>query len=222
MTRDFMKNIITLNDLIIKAVEELDEERVIKLASKALKSGMDPLFLLDLIKEGVKRVGKLYEEQKYFIADLIMAGLIFKEVLELEEIKAQFRRKSDEIEGKIVVGTVKGDLHDIGKDIFKGLMEVNGFEVIDLGVDVHEDAFVKSVIKYKPDIVGLSGVLTTTVESMKDVVEALVQAGVRNSVKIILGGNHITREACEYIGADSFTNDASEGVKICKRLLKSK
>lgn len=217
-----MKNVITLNDLIIKAVEELDEERVIKLSKKALKSGMDPLFLLDLIKEGVKRVGKLYEEQKYFIADLIMAGLIFKEVLELEEIKEQFQRKSDEIEGKIVVGTVKGDLHDIGKDIFKGLMEVNGFEVIDLGVDVPEDAFVKSVIKYKPDIVGLSGVLTTTVESMKDVVEALVQAGVRNSVKIIVGGNHITREACEYIGADSFTNDASEGVKICKQLLKSK
>jgi len=216
-----MKNVTTLNDQIIKSVEELDEERVIKLANKALKSGMDPLFLLNLINEGVKRVGKLYEERKYFIADLIMAGLIFKEVLELEEIKAQFQRKDGEIKGKVVVGTVKGDLHDIGKEIFKGLMEVNGFEVIDLGVDVPEDAFVKSVIKHKPDIVGLSGVLTTAVESMKDVVEALKRARLRDSVKIIVGGSYITEELCEYIGADSFANDASEGVKICSEFIKS-
>ncbi|TYP57562.1 cobalamin B12-binding domain-containing protein [Thermosediminibacter litoriperuensis] len=214
-----MKNLITVEDLIIKSVEELDEEKVIRLASKALKAGMEPLFLLDLIKEGVKRVGKLYEDQKYFIADLIMAGLIFKEVLELEEMKVQFRRRNSKILGRVIVGTVKGDLHDIGKDIFKGLMEVNGFEAVDLGVDVSKEVFAQGVIKYKPDIVGLSGVLTSTIDSMKEIVDTLVDAGVRNDVKIILGGSHLTKEACDYIGADCYANDASAGVKLCKQML---
>lgn len=214
-----MRNLITLEDMIIKAVEELDEDRVMKLATRALNSGMEPLTLLDLIKEGVKRVGKLYENQEYFIADLIMAGLIFKEVLELEEMKIQFKRKDKKILGKLLVGTVKGDLHDIGKDIFKGLMEVNGFETIDLGVDVSEDLFIKNIIAYRPDIVGLSGVLTSTIESMKEIVDAMIEAGVRNDVKIILGGNHLTKESCDYIGADCYTNDASLGVKLCKKML---
>ncbi|WP_422447470.1 cobalamin B12-binding domain-containing protein [Thermoanaerobacterium sp. DL9XJH110] len=214
-----MRNIITLEDLIIKAVEELDEEKVLKLVDRALNAGMEPLYVLDLIKEGVKRVGILYENQKYFIADLIMAGLIFKEVLELEKIKKQFCNNNNKKLGKLVIGTVKGDLHDIGKDIFKGMMEANGFETIDLGVDVPKEVFTKNVIKYKPDIVGLSGVLTSTIESMKEIVEALVDAGVRNDVKIILGGNHLTPDACDYIGADCYTNDASVGVKLCKKML---
>ncbi|ADL07556.1 cobalamin B12-binding domain-containing protein [Thermosediminibacter oceani] len=214
-----MKNLISVEESIIKAVEELNETKVIRLASKALNAGMDPLFLLDLIKEGVKRVGKLYEDQKYFIADLIMAGLIFKEVLELEKMKLKFQRKSNEILGRVIVGTVKGDLHDIGKEIFEGLMKANGFEAIDLGVDVSKEVFTKSVIKYKPDIVALSGVLTSTIDSMKEIVDALVEAGVRNDVKIILGGSHLTKEACDYIGADFYTNDASEGVRLCKQML---
>lgn len=214
-----MKNLITLEDLIIKSVEELDEEKVMKLVNRALNTGMEPFTLLDLIKEGVKRVGKLYENQKYFIADLIMAGLIFREVLELERIKEQFYNNANMKAGKIILGTVKGDLHDIGKDIFKGMMEANGFETIDLGVDVRKEDFVKCALEQKPNIIGLSGVLTFTVRTMKEVVDAFTETGIRNDVKIILGGNHLTKETCDYIGADCYTNDASLGVKLCKKML---
>jgi len=214
-----VKNLITLEDLIIKSVEELDEEKVMKLVNRALNTGMEPFTLLDLIKEGVKRVGKLYENQKYFIADLIMAGLIFREVLELERIKEQFYNNANMKAGKIILGTVKGDLHDIGKDIFKGMMEANGFEAIDLGVDVRKEDFVKCALEQKPDIIGLSGVLTFTVKTMKEVVDAFSETGIRKDVKIILGGNHLTKETCDYIGADCFTNDASLGVKLCKKML---
>ncbi|MCR4431046.1 MAG: cobalamin-dependent protein [Tepidanaerobacteraceae bacterium] len=214
-----MRNLITLEDMIIKSVEDLDEDRVLKLATRALNSGMEPLVLLDLVKEGVKRVGILYENQKYFIADLIMAGIIFKEVMELERVKQQFHFDDNKKMGKMIIGTVRGDLHDIGKDIFRGMMEANGFETIDLGVDVTKEEFLKGTIEHKPDIVGLSGVLTSTIEAMKEIVDAFVAAGIRRDVKIILGGNHLTKESCDYIGADCFTNDASLGVKLCKKML---
>lgn len=211
-----------MEELIIKAVEDLDEDKVIKLANEALNDGMEPFYLLDLIKEGMNRVGKLYENKQYFIADLIMAGLIFKEVLKLDKMIAQFHNNNAKKIGKLLVGTVKGDLHDIGKDIFRGMMEANSFDVIDLGVDVPVESFVQGVVKYDPDIVGLSGVLNFTIETMKNTVDALRKAGLKDNRLIILGGNHLTKEACEYIGADYYTNDASIGVKYCKQWIKEK
>lgn len=211
-----------MEELIIKAVEELDEDKVINLASRALNDGMEPFYLLDLIKEGMNRVGKLYENKQYFIADLIMAGLIFKEVLKLDKMVAQFHNDNAKKVGKLLIGTVKGDLHDIGKDIFRGMMEANRFDVIDLGVDVPKELFVQGVEKYEPDIVGLSGVLNFTIETMKNTVDALKKAGLKDNRLVILGGNHLTKEACEYIGADYYTNDASIGVKYCKKWIKEK
>jgi len=211
-----------LEELIIKAVEELDEDNVIKFASQALDDGMEPFYLLDLLKEGMNRVGKLYENKQYFIADLIMAGLIFKEVLKLDKMVAQFQNGNANKIGKLLIGTVKGDLHDIGKDIFRGMMEANSFQVIDLGVDVPKEAFVQGVEKYDPDIIGMSGVLNFTIETMKSTVDALKEAGLRENRLIILGGNHLTKEACEYIGADYYTNDASVGVKYCKEWIQKK
>jgi len=211
-----------MEELIIKAVEDLDEDKVIKLANEALNDGMEPFYLLDLIKEGMNRVGKLYENKQYFIADLIMAGLIFKEVLKLDKMIAQFHNNNAKKIGKLLVGTVKGDLHDIGKDIFRGMMEANSFDVIDLGVDVPVESFVQGVVKYDPDIIGLSGVLNFTIETMKNTVDALRKAGLKDNRLVILGGNHLTKEACEYIGADFFTNDASIGVKYCKQWIKEK
>jgi len=211
-----------MEEQIIKAVEDLDEEKVIKLANEALINGMEPFHLLNLIKEGMDRVGKLYESKQYFIADLIMAGLIFKEVLKLDKMMAQFQNSDNRKVGRILVGTVKGDLHDIGKDIFKGMMEASQFDVIDLGVDVSKEAFVQGVQKYDPDIIGLSGVLNFTIESMKETVAALEKAGLRENRLIILGGSHLTKEACEYIGADYYTNDASLGVEYCRKWIETK
>jgi len=211
-----MKDLRKKERLLIKHVEQLNEENVLELADDLLNDGMDPLYLLDLVNEGMNRVGKLYESKDYYIADLIMAGLIFKQVLELDKMAAHFHAGHINKIGKVLLGTVKGDIHDIGKDIFRGMLEANGFEVIDLGVDVPKELFLKKYEEYKPDILGLSGVLTNTVDMMKEVVDAFVKAGVRNKVKIIVGGNHLTEEICKFIGADNFANDASVGVKVCK------
>lgn len=211
-----MKNFDKKERVLIKQVEQLDETDALKLAEELLNEGMEPLYLLDLINEGMKLVGKHYESKEYFIADLIMAGLIFKQVLELEQMLAHFNVRHSNKIGKVLLGTVKGDIHDIGKDIFRGMMEANGFEVIDVGVDVPKELFIKKFTEYKPDILGLSGVLTNTVETMKEIVDAFVDAGIRTDVRIIAGGNHLTEKVCEFIGADSFANDAPEGVKICR------
>ncbi|MFY9140455.1 MAG: cobalamin-dependent protein [Thermacetogeniaceae bacterium] len=214
-----MKKSTALSELIINSVEQLDEKKAMELSKTALKNGLDPLALLDLIKEGVIRVGKRYENQQYFIADLIMAGVIFKDILELKEIKQQFSSPKNVKAGKLLIGTVAGDLHDIGKNIFIGMMKANGFETIDLGVDVKKEDFVKYAIEIKPDIIGMSGVLTFTVVPMKETVEALTKAGIRKNTKIIIGGSHLTEENCAEIGADCFATDASDGVELCKKML---
>jgi len=116
--------------------------------------------------------------------------------------------------GKILLGTVKGDLHDIGKNIFRSMAEAAGFDVVDIGIDVDIEEFVGQAQKIKPDIIGFSGVLTLAIDSMKETADALKAAGVTS--KIVIGGNPATKEACEYIGADAFTTNAAEGVKICQ------
>ncbi|AOY74764.1 cobalamin B12-binding domain-containing protein [Clostridium formicaceticum] len=210
-----MNNLEELKEQIIKNVEQLNEEVVIELAKKALEVGIEPLSLLEIINEGMNKVGILYEKKDYYIADLIMAGIIFKEVLALDKMTMHFQNEYSKKVGKVVLGTVQGDIHDIGKDIFKGMLETNGFKVIDLGVDVSKESFTKVIIENTPDIVALSGVLTYTIEPMKEIVDNLVEAGIRDQVKVIIGANHITKDTCKYIGADGFANDASAGTKIC-------
>ncbi|NLZ38957.1 MAG: cobalamin-binding protein [Firmicutes bacterium] len=216
-----MSELAKLKQDLVAAVKELEEEKVLELSETALRVGMEPLELLETINEGMLLVGQLYENKTYFIADLIMAGLIFKEVLGLEEMTKLFYSKNKKKMGRIVLGTVQGDLHDIGKDIFRGLAETNNFEVIDIGVDVPKEAFVKKVREQKPEIVGMSGILTYTVDAMKEVVDALKEAGLRDQVKVIIGGGHLTDKTCSYIGADAFANDAFDGVKICLQWIKS-
>lgn len=210
-----MDSLTGLKELIIEYVEQLDEENVMKIANKALDEGIEPLSLLEMINDGMKRVGKLYEQKHYYIADLIMSGIIFKQVLELEKMGNHFRNNENKYIGKVLLGTVKGDIHDIGKDIFKGILQVNGFEVIDIGVDAEVEVFVKEFIKNKPDIVAMSGPLTNTIDPMRDVVDAFVKANIRDEVKIIVGSSHINKCTCEYIGADGFANDAYLGTDIC-------
>lgn len=216
-----MEDLKKIERKIIEHVEQLDHEEVILLADQALDAGIDPLRLLELIDEGMSRVGQLYESKIYFIADLIMAGLIFKDIIKLEKMAGHFKRSHNKRIGTMLIGTVKDDIHDIGKDIFRSMAEANGFEVLDIGVDVPRELFVSKIIENKPDIVGLSGVLTNTIEAMRAVVEAIDKAGLRDTVKIIAGGNHITEDACRFIGADSHANDASSGVKRCKEWIGS-
>jgi len=211
-----MKDLSNIKEALVRYVEQLDEENSIKLAQEALDEGIDPLYLIDLMNEGMKRVGKLYDCKDYYIADLIMAGLIFRQVLELEEMNDFFHGTNNKKIGKIVIGTVKGDIHDIGKDIFRYMLEANGFDVIDLGVDVSREIFVKNVEKHNPDILALSGVLTSTVDEMREVVNSVKEAHLRDRVKIIIGANHLTENGFRFIGADGFATDASVGAKLCR------
>ncbi|MGD0153840.1 MAG: cobalamin-dependent protein [Thermacetogeniaceae bacterium] len=209
-----------MDDRLITAVEQLNEDKVMKLVKQRLLAGRDPVSLQEQIHLGMVKVGILYEKGEYFIADLIMAGEICKNVLKLIHFKPENQHSFKKC--KVMLGTVQGDLHDIGKNIFASMIEAEGFEVIDLGIDVPPKVFVDNVKELKPQIVAMSGVLTLAVESMKKTVDAIVSAGLRNQVRILVGGNPVNRDSFKYIGADAFTNYADEGVAICNNWINSK
>jgi len=163
-------------------------------------------------------VGDRFEKGEYFVGDLIFAGELLTESIDL--LKPVLGSNQSERVGKIVLATVRGDLHDIGKNIFKTMAEAAGFQVIDLGIDQSEEMIVEKIRDENPDILGMSGILTLSLKSMKDTVEALKSAGLRDSVKIIIGGNPVTKEASDDIGADAFTTNAAAGVKICLDFLR--
>lgn len=204
-----------LRDCIVN----FDIEGIKDAAEEALRSGISAYeAIMEGMAKGMDIVGKKYEEGEYFLAELIMAGETMKEgmkVLEPHLKKGELTKL-----GKVVIGTVEGDLHDIGKNIVVTLLSASGFEVIDLGVDVPAEKFVEAVREHKPDILGMSALLTTTMVNMKKVVEALKEAGLRDSVKIIIGGAPITEEFAKEIGADAFAPDAVQGVEICKDWMK--
>jgi methanogenic corrinoid protein MtbC1 len=204
--------------VLTQAVGELDEEKVLVMLKELVAS--DPSKdeaqkAVAACQGGMAVVGDLFEEGEYFVGDLIFAGELLTNAIEL--LKPVLGSGSSARIGKMVLGTVSGDLHDIGKNIFKSMSEAAGFDVYDMGIDVAAEAFVEKVKEVNPDIVGMSGVLTLALESMKETVKALEEAGVRERVKIIIGGNSVTKEACEQIGADRFTTNAAEGVKISQQ-----
>ncbi|HHU29798.1 MAG: cobalamin-dependent protein [Bacillota bacterium] len=204
-------------EALTKAVGELDEEEVLKQLEAfiaASPSEEEAQKAVTACQNGMAIVGDLFEKGEYFVGDLIFAGELLTNAI--NTLKPVIGGKKAATIGKIVLGTVAGDLHDIGKNIFKSMAEAAGFEVYDLGIDQPPENFVEKVKEIKPEIVGMSGVLTLALESMKQTVDALKEAGVRDEVKVIIGGNPVTKEACEQIGADSFTTNAAEGVKICQ------
>jgi methanogenic corrinoid protein MtbC1 len=208
---------------LIRYVTELKEQAVLALVQERLNDGDDPLSIVEECQEGMRRVGELYEQQKYFLAGLIMAGEIFREVMELAQpvIEAQI---SGEASGRVLLGTVQGDIHDIGKNIQGMLLSCHGFTVYDLGVDVPPAEFLAQARKVKPDIVGLSGLLTSSYDAMRDTIALIHDASVLElaDVPIIIGGTSVTEQVCQYVGADYWIINAMEGVRLCQRLLADK
>lgn len=197
------------------AVGELDEDAVSSLLNEFVATNPSEEEALEVVaacQNGMAMVGEMFEQGEYFVGDLIFAGELLTDAINL--LKPVMGSGSSSKVGTILLGTVSGDLHDIGKNIFKSMAEAAGFNVHDLGIDQSATTFVEKVKELKPEIVGMSGVLTLALESMKETVDALEEAGLRDSVKIIIGGNPVTKEACEQIGADAFTTNAAEGVKI--------
>jgi corrinoid protein of di/trimethylamine methyltransferase len=203
------------------AIVNLDIDGVQKAAKEAVSQGI-PAYkaVVDGMAKGMEVVGQKYEDGEYFLAELIMAGETMKEGMMVLEPYL----KSGDIKsaGKIVIGTVKGDLHDIGKNVVMTLLKAANFDVVDLGVDVSAEQFVEAVKKNSPDIVAMSALLTTTMIEMESIVKMLRKDGLRKKVKIIIGGAPITPEYAKKIGADAAAKDAVEGVRTCTQWTKKK
>ncbi len=207
-----------MNDLkesFINALVELDEPAVMDILDKRLASGEEPLEILNDVKKAMDEVGNRFEKGIYFVADLMMAGELLNRLMDVIKPYLKKGSRSDYL-GTIVIGTVKGDIHDIGKDIVITMFEANGFRVIDLGVDVPPEKFVTSVKEARPQIVGLSALLTSAFKYMKETVEALNKNGLREEIKVIIGGGTIDRTVKEYVGADAFCRDPVEAIKLAK------
>ncbi len=212
---------MSMSEELVKAIVELDEGKAVELARKRLETE-DPLNILNDLTKAANIIGEKYEKGEFFIADLVMAGEILKAVSDMAREKLKALGKRREVIGRFVIGTVEGDIHDIGKNIVVTMAEAAGFEVIDLGVDVPPQKFVDAIKQYNPDIVGMSGLLTLAIDSMKKTVDAIKEAGLRDKVKIIIGGGRVDKYACEYVGADAWTNSAAEGVKIMLKWIEEK
>jgi 5-methyltetrahydrofolate--homocysteine methyltransferase len=202
---------------IQNAISEITSvENAKNLVIKALESGADPVDVVDSMGKGLEVVGEKYEKGEYFLSELIMAGILASEIT---NTLRPYLAKTAKHFGKVVIGTVKGDLHDVGKNIVIAMLSSAGFEVIDLGIDVSPEKFVDAVKNEKPDILAMSCLLTIAMDEMQVVVEKLKEAGLRGNVKIIVGGRPITEEFAKKIGADAYGGNAVEAVKIAKALL---
>jgi len=209
-----------MSEQLVNALSDLEEELVLQLVQESLESETDPLAILADLREGMAQVGKRYEDNEYYVSDLIMAGEVFKEASAM--VSSRFETASGETLGKVVVGTVQGDIHDIGKDLVVSLLKANNFEVVDLGVDVPPANFVEAVQASGAEIVGLSGLLTISFDSMKETVVALEGAGLRSKVKVMVGGGPVTEQVRAYVGADSLGADAQAAVALCNGWIASK
>ncbi len=201
---------------LVKTLADLKEQEVNKIVEERLKAKEDPARILEDARKGMEMVGKRFASGEYFIPDLVYSGEILKSVTELVKPKLTKATESKKL-GKIVFGTVAGDIHDIGKDIVVFMLDVNGFEVHDLGVDVPAQKFVEKIKETGASIVGLSGFLTLAFDSMKQTVDAMNGAGLRDKVKVMIGGGQITEEVRKYTGADAYGKDAVEGVTLARK-----
>jgi len=203
------------------ALIELDEDLTLRLTGEILAEGeVAPLAILQACQQAMRVVGERYERREYYLAGLILAGELFKAILDLVQ-PYQEDAQGVEHAGTIVLGTVAGDIHDIGKNIFGTALRTFGFTVADLGVDVSAERFLEEVGRLHPDLVCMSGLITTAYHSMKATVELLRAhaPALRYVPPIVLGGATIDEEVCRYAGADSWSTDAMEGVRICQRLV---
>jgi len=207
---------------IKEALINLDEDRFLKLVKEALKKNVDASKIVFYsMSEGMREIGKLFEGGEYFLAEMIVAAEMFKKAMKILEPKLfkKVKKAREIFRGRVVIGTVKGDIHDIGKSLVASMLRAAGYEVIDLGVDVPPEKFIEAVEKYEPDILGMSSLLTTTVHQMKEVIKLLEGKGLRRRVKVIIGGLATSPEYAKAIGADGWSRNAVQAVQLVDRLI---
>ena len=206
-----------MTEKLVDALSDLREQEVLQIVRERLAAGDDVLGILEEATRAMEIVGRRFADQEYFLPDLMYAGELLRQVSEMitPQLKAPVARK--QYAGKIVLGTVAGDIHNIGKDIVAFMLDVNGFEVFDLGVDVPAAQFVDKIREVKPEMVGLSGLLTVAFEAMKETIDAIKTAGLREDVKIMIGGAQVDEHVMNYAGADAYCLDAMAGVSYAKQ-----
>jgi len=202
---------------LIELIADMNEEEAIKLANAMLDDGYDPMKLLEHCRAGMDVVGKRFESGEYFLPELMLAGEMLSEISKKAKPLIVESQSGGEAanKGVVLIGTVHGDLHDIGKNIVTFMLDINGYKVIDLGIDVPIDTFIDSIKEHQPSVVGLSGFLTLAFDSMKETIDAIQSAGLRDDIKIMIGGGQVDDTIRNYTGADAFGLNAMSAVSLC-------
>ncbi len=205
-----------MSEPLVEAIVNMEEPEALKLAREMLENNVDPIKILELCGKAMDIIGKRFENQEYFLPELILSGKMLGQIADMVKPKLTKEIKVKRL-GKVIIGTVEGDIHDIGKNIVTFMLDVNGFEVHDLGIDVPVQRFVDAIKEIQPEVVGLSGFLTLAFDSMKKTIEAIQNGGLRNKVKIMIGGGQIDEMVRDYTGADAYGRDAVAAVSLCKK-----
>jgi methanogenic corrinoid protein MtbC1 len=205
-----------MGEKLVDAIVEMREEEAIQLVRTMTAGGTPSSEILGCCREAMEEVGRRFEAGKYFLPELMMAGEMLREIAEIVKASLTDMREAA-YKGDVVLGTVQGDIHDIGKDIVGFMLEVNGFRVHDLGVDVPPDQFVGKLRETGAKIVGMSGFLTLVFDAMKETVAAIQAAGLRDRVKIMIGGGQMSQDVAEYAGADAYGTDAMAAVSLARK-----
>ena len=202
-------------DKLMDAVIHMRENEALEVTRELLDKNADPVKILDACTQAMEVVGEKFESGTYFLPELMLAGEMLKQISEKVKPMIQNQSEGKKI-GRVLMGTVLGDIHDIGKDIVSFLLDVNGFEVRDIGIDVPPEKFVEEIKVFNPHVVGMSGLLTVAYESVKDTVATITEAGLRDDVKIIIGGGQMSDKISKYAGADACAKDAMDGINLIK------
>ena len=204
------------DDELFEAIVDLRENDVLRIAKDRMHAGEDPIAVAELCREAMAEVGDRFAKKEYFLSQLVLSAEIFREIMEILEPRILERTKGEKRIGTVVIGTVKGDVYDIGKNIVVGMLKGNGFDVVDLGVDVEAERFVDHIKKVQPQIVGMSCLISVAWESMKNTIGAIEAAGLRDKVKIVVGGGLVNERVAQHVGADAYAEDVIRGISLCK------
>ncbi|MBN2535458.1 MAG: cobalamin-dependent protein [Spirochaetales bacterium] len=200
---------------LINAISDMKEKEAIGIVRDMVKSGTQPMAILDSVREAMDIVGQRYEKGTYFLPELILAGDMMNQITELVKSGVD-KAPQTKSRGKVLMGTIEGDIHSIGKDIVTFMLDVNGFEVLDLGVNVPVQKFTDAIREFKPQVVGLSGFLTLAFDAMKETISAIKKEGLRDNLKIMIGGGQMDEQVKIHTGADAFGKDAMAAVTLAK------